>query len=57
MRIEIDEKTVRGLLKLCNRYYFDLFKEIRVNKDEEFEMRNALFKIVEKIDEKLEKKL
>ncbi len=49
MKIEIDSVTAEAILKIDDRYFFDLFKEIRVNEDEEFEFRDAISAIAQKI--------
>jgi len=54
MRIELSEETAKTLLKMDERYYFGLFKEIIANEEEEFEMRNALIDIAKEIKEQEE---
>jgi len=50
--IILTEKEYDAVLKINARYYFDLFKEIRADEEEEFAFRDALNAISQKIEEK-----
>ena len=50
MKIEITEQTAEAILKINDRYYFDLFKPIRANEEEEYQFREALKEIVKDIN-------
>lgn len=52
IEITISKETAEALLKIEERYYFDLFKEIRVSKDEEHRFRDAIIAIVKQIKER-----
>jgi len=47
--IEIDTNTAKALSKLNARYFFDLFKPVRTNEDEEYQYRDALQSIADAI--------
>jgi len=49
MKIKITEETAKNLLKIYDRYYFNLFKEIRTSEEEEYEIRNAIDEIAREI--------
>ncbi len=49
MIIEITEETANAIVLIENRYYFDLFKEIRTLEKEEYIMRDAIFEIAKEI--------
>ncbi|SFV58295.1 hypothetical protein MNB_SM-7-1324 [hydrothermal vent metagenome] len=55
MKIEITPKTAKALSKLYHRYFFGLFEPIRVHKDEEFELRDALMETVDEIEKEKNK--
>ena len=50
MKIEITKRTADAILKINDRYYFDLFKSIRVSEDEEYQFREAVQQIAKEID-------
>lgn len=43
--IEIKKEDLEAILKINERYYFDLFKSIRATEEEEHEFRNAIANI------------
>ena len=49
MKIEISNDTAVAILKLDERYFFDLFKSVRINQDEECEFRDAINEIANEI--------
>jgi len=49
MRIEITKETAEALIKLHNRYFFNLFKPICLSENEEYQLRNAIIQVVEEI--------
>lgn len=52
IEIAISKETAEALLKIEERYYFDLFKEIRVSEDEEHRFRDAIIAIAKQIKER-----
>ncbi len=52
MQIEITKETADAILKIDDRYYFDLFKTIRIDEEEEYKFRDALNAIAEEIKKK-----
>ena len=42
MKIEITKETAEAILKLNDRYFFGLFKEIVTSEDEECQVRDAI---------------
>ena len=51
MQIEITAETAKAILLIEDRYYFDLFEQIRTQVSEEYQMRNAIIEIANKIKE------
>ena len=51
MTIEISIGTADAILKLDERYYFDLFKNIRSGTDEEYQIRDAIAELATEIKE------
>ena len=49
MQIEITEQTAIAIIKINERYYFDLFSSIRVSEEEEYQFREALQEIAKEI--------
>jgi len=49
MKIEITKETAEAILKLNDRYFFGLFKEIVTSEDEEYQLRNAITELVREI--------
>jgi len=47
--ITISEETASAILKIEDRYYFDLFKTIRMSKAEEYQFREAIVEIAKQI--------
>lgn len=50
--ITISKETAEALLKIDERYYFDLFKEIRTSEDEEYQFRDAIAELAKQIKER-----
>jgi len=50
MQIEISEQTAKAIKKLHDRYFFDLFKPIRTDKEEEYQFRNAIAEIAKELN-------
>ena len=55
--IVLNKEEYQTLLKINERYYFDLFKTIRKNEEEEFILRDSLSAITKKIKESLWKQM
>ena len=51
MTVEIDILTANAIQVLNDRYYFDLFKEIRENEEQEYYFRDAISNIVKSMNE------
>jgi len=49
LTITIDTNTAKAIAKLNARYFFDLFKPIRTNEDEEYQYRDALQSVADAI--------
>ncbi len=49
MKIEITKETAEAILKMNDRYYFGLFREIVTSEDEEYQFRNAIKSITKEI--------
>ena len=49
MTITITKETAEAILLIEDRYYFDLFKDIRTSENEEYRMRDAIFEIAKEI--------
>lgn len=49
MKIEISERTAEAILKLNERYFYELFAQICTHFTEEFEFKNAIDEIAYKI--------
>ena len=52
MKIEITKDIADAILKIEDRYYFDLFKSIRTNEEEEYKFRDAIIAIAKEIKNK-----
>ena len=50
MQIEITDQTAEALKKLNSRYFFDLFKPIRISEEEEYQFRDAIEAIVKELN-------
>lgn len=48
--IYLNKKEANALVLIANRYYFDLFKQIRVTKEEEFLFRDVLLDVAKQIE-------
>ena len=55
MTIDISNEAADAILKINERYVFDLFKEIRVSEEEEYRFRDAMAEIAETINNELKK--
>ncbi len=51
MKISITYETAKAILLIEDRYYFDLFEQIRTQVSEEYQMRNAIIEIAQEIKE------
>ena len=49
MQINITDETAKAILLLDDRYYFDLFKSIRTDIEEEYIIRDAINAIAKEI--------
>ena len=49
MQINITDKTAKAIILLDDRYYFDLFKSIRADIEEEYIVRDAINAIAKEI--------
>ena len=49
MQIEITEETAKAILMIEDRYYFDLFKNIREYQEQEYQFRDAIITIASEI--------
>ena len=49
MQIEITKEAAEAILKLNDRYFFGLFKEIVANEDEECQFRDAVSLVANEI--------
>ena len=49
--ITVTPEIMEAISKIENRYYFGLFKEIVKNKEEEYELRNAIIELNKIIEE------
>jgi len=47
--ISIGKETAGAITKIDERYYFDLFKEIRINEEEEYQFRDAIAEVAKQI--------
>ena len=47
--ITLNQKEADALVTIAHRYYFDLFKPIRLTEEEEFRFRDAILAVAEKI--------
>ena len=50
MKIEISERTVEAILKLQDRYFYELYAQICTHYLEELEFKNAVDEIAYKIE-------
>ena len=55
MTIDISNEAVDAILKINERYFFDLFKDISVSEEEEYRFRDAVAEIAETIKNELNK--
>ena len=53
MTIDISNEAADAILKINERYCFDLFKDIRVSEEEEYRFRDAMAEVARKIEEQL----
>ena len=53
MQIEITENTAEAMLKLDDRYFFDLFVMICTNENEEYQFRSAIAEIANQIKKEI----
>ena len=53
IKIEIDKETADAILLLEERYFFNLFKQISKNEEEEYKFRDAIVSIAEKIKKEI----
>jgi len=51
MKIEITKETAEAILKLNDRYFFGLFKEIVTSENEEYQVRDAVSAITAQVKE------
>jgi hypothetical protein len=51
MKVEISKEVAEAIIKISDRYYFDLFKQIRVSEDEEYQFRDAIIELAKQIKE------
>ncbi len=56
MQINITEETAEAILMLDDRYYFDLFKSIRTDINEEYIIRNAITALADEAKEQIKKR-
>lgn len=49
MNITITPGTAKAILLIEDRYYFDLFKSIRTDQEQEYQFRDAIIAIVSEI--------
>ena len=49
MQIEITPETAKAILLIEDRYYFDLFKNIREYQEQEYQFRDAIITIASEI--------
>ena len=47
--ISISKEAAEAIQMINDRYYFDLFKEIRTSEDEEYQFRDAIIEIAKQI--------
>lgn len=50
MKIEVSEQAAEAITLLWDRYYFGLFQEVTQNEEEEYQMRNAIKELADKIE-------
>jgi len=50
MQIEISERTAEAILKLNERYFYELYAQVCTHFTEEFEFKNAVDEIAYKIE-------
>ena len=48
--INLNQKEADALVVIANRYYFDLFEQIRETKEEEFLFRDVLLTVAKQIE-------
>ena len=56
MQINITEETAEAILMLDDRYYFDLFKSVRTDINEEYIIRNAITALADEVKEQIKKR-
>ena len=49
IQITISEDTAEAIQKIDNRYFFDLFQDIRTSENEEYQFRDAIAEIAKQI--------
>ena len=49
IQITISEDTAKAILKIDNRYFFDLFQDIRTSEAEEYQFRDSISEVAEQI--------
>ena len=49
IQITISEDTAKAILKIDNRYFFDLFQDIRTSENEEYQFRDAIAEVAKQI--------
>ena len=47
--ISIGKDTANAILKIDNRYFFDLFQDIRTSENEEYQFRDAIAEVSKQI--------
>jgi len=50
--ISISKEVAESIQKINDRYYFDLFHDIRTSEAEEYQFRDAIIEIVKQIEER-----
>jgi len=50
MQIEITQEQAEQIEKLADRYYFGLFQDVTRNEQEEYEIRDAILQLADKIE-------
>lgn len=51
MKIEVSEEAAEAIELLWDRYYFGLFQDVTRDESEEYQMRNAIKELADKINE------
>jgi len=55
MKIEITKETAETMLKMNDRYFFDMFVMICTNDNEEYQFRNAIAEIADQIKKEMKR--